>query len=88
LSFVEVQTGLGATRKKFGCGVALMLDPLKDLGVLDSTWGRNLADMVRAVLEVEIVEQEGLIERAALNGERPAMGNDDTSHGGAVGGIS
>lgn len=63
-----------AAGKKFGCGIVYMLDPLKDVGVLDSTWGGNLADMVRVVREVEIVEQEGLIPKAALNGERLAMG--------------
>ncbi len=63
-----------AAGKKFGCGVVYMLETLKDVGVLDSTWGGNLADMVRVVREVEIVEQEGLIERAAVNGERLAEG--------------
>jgi L-lysine 6-transaminase len=63
-----------AAGKKFGCGVVYMLEPLHDVGVLDSTWGGNLADMVRVAREVEIVEEEGLIERAALNGERLAAG--------------
>ncbi|RYG22493.1 aminotransferase class III-fold pyridoxal phosphate-dependent enzyme, partial [bacterium] len=63
-----------AAGKKFGNGVVYMLEPLGDIGVLDSTWGGSLADMVRVVREVEIVEEEGLIERAAINGERLADG--------------
>ena len=63
-----------ATGKKFGNGVVYMLEPLKDIGVLDSTWGGNLADMVRVVREMEIVEEEGLVARAAENGERLAAG--------------
>ncbi len=58
-----------AAGKKFGCGVVYMLEPLEDIGVLDSTWGGTLADMVRVVREVEIVEQEGLIQKAKTNGE-------------------
>jgi len=57
-----------ATGKKFGNGVLYMREPLEDLGVLDSTWGGNLADMVRVVREMHIVEEEGLIEKAATNG--------------------
>ncbi len=63
-----------AAGKKFGNGVVYMREPLDDIGVLDSTWGGTLADMVRVVREVEIVEEEGLIERAAVNGERLAEG--------------
>lgn len=63
-----------ATGKKFGTGVVYMYEPLEDIGVLDSTWGGTLGDMVRVVREMEIVEQEGLIERAATNGERLADG--------------
>jgi L-lysine 6-transaminase len=63
-----------ATGKKFGCGVVFMREPLEDVGVLDSTWGGTLADMVRVVREMEIVDQEGLIARAAENGERLAVG--------------
>jgi len=66
-----------ATGKKFGNGVVYMLEPLEDVGVLDSTWGGTLADMVRVVREMEIVEEEGLIERAAENGERLATGLRD-----------
>jgi len=60
--------------KKFGNGVVYMREPLEDIGVLDSTWGGSLADMVRVVREVEIVEEEGLIERAQVNGQRLAAG--------------
>ncbi|CAN5512379.1 L-lysine 6-transaminase [soil metagenome] len=62
-----------ATGKKFGNGAVYMREPLEDIGVLDSTWGGSLADMVRVVHEMEIVEAEGLIQRAAENGERLAQ---------------
>ncbi len=58
-----------AAGKKFGNGVVFMLEPLDDIGVLDSTWGGSLSDMVRVVREMEIVEEEGLIARAAINGQ-------------------
>ena len=51
-----------ATAKKFGNGVIYMLNPMEDVGVLDSTWGGNLADMVRFVQEWQVVENERLIE--------------------------
>lgn len=57
-----------ATGKKFGTGVVYMLEPLEEVGVLDSTWGGTLADMVRVLRELEIVEEEGLIDRAAETG--------------------
>ena len=63
-----------ASGKKFGNGVVFMREPLVDVGVLDSTWGGSLADMVRVVREVEIVQEESLVERAATNGERLAAG--------------
>lgn len=63
-----------AAGKKFGTGVVYMREPLDDIGVLDSTWGGTLADMVRVVREVEIVQSEGLVLRAAENGERLAKG--------------
>lgn len=63
-----------ASGKKFGCGVVYMYEPLLDVGVLDSTWGGTLADMVRVVREVEILEEEGLVARAAENGDRLAEG--------------
>lgn len=63
-----------AVGKKFGCGAVYMQDPLEDIGVLDSTWGGTLADMVRVVQEVKIVEDEGLIEAVPAKGERLAAG--------------
>lgn len=61
-----------ATGKKFGNGAVFMSEPLEDVGVLDSTWGGSLADMVRVGREFEIVEEEGLIPRAASTGEELA----------------
>lgn len=52
-----------AAAKKLGCGVVYMLHPMQDRGVLDSTWGGTLADMVRFVREMEIVRSERLIEQ-------------------------
>ncbi len=66
-----------ATAKKFGAGVVYMLHPMQDEGVLDSTWGGCLADMVRFVQEMAIVEREGLIPAARLKGERLACGLRD-----------
>ncbi len=63
-----------AVGKKFGAGAVYMREPLEDIGVLDSTWGGTLADMVRVVQEMKIVEDEGLIEAAGLKGERLAAG--------------
>ncbi len=63
-----------ASGKKFGNGVVFMLESLDDIGVLDSTWGGSLADMVRVVREMEIVDEEGLIEKAAVNGQILADG--------------
>ncbi|HOJ23267.1 MAG TPA: aminotransferase class III-fold pyridoxal phosphate-dependent enzyme [Armatimonadota bacterium] len=63
-----------ATAKKFGAGVVYMLHPMEDRGVLDSTWGGSLADMVRFVQEMKIVEREGLIPAAARKGELLADG--------------
>lgn len=51
-----------ATGKKLGNGVVYMHHPMRDLGVLDSTWGGSLADMVRFVRELEVVRDEKLIE--------------------------
>ena len=51
-----------AVAKKFGNGAVYMLNSMEDVGVLDSTWGGSLADMVRFVQEWRIVEDEGLIE--------------------------
>lgn len=52
-----------ATGKKIGNGAIYMYRPMKDRGVLDSTWGGTLADMVRFVREMEIVREEQLIEQ-------------------------
>ena len=51
-----------AVAKKLGNGVIYMLKPMTDLGVLDSTWGGSLADMVRFTEEMRIVRDEGLLE--------------------------
>jgi L-lysine 6-transaminase len=63
-----------ATAKKFGNGAVYMLYPMEDRGVLDSTWGGALVDMVRFVQEMSIVEREGLIPAAQQNGARLADG--------------
>ncbi|HOX06567.1 MAG TPA: aminotransferase class III-fold pyridoxal phosphate-dependent enzyme [Planctomycetota bacterium] len=52
-----------AAAKKLGCGVIYMLHHMEDLGVLDSTWGGSLADMVRFVQEMTVVRDERLIEK-------------------------
>lgn len=51
-----------ATAKKMGNGVVYMLKSMEDEGVLDSTWGGALADMVRFCQEWQIVQDERLIE--------------------------
>jgi L-lysine 6-transaminase len=43
--------------------VIYMHHPMSDLGILDSTWGGNLADMVRFCQEMKVVEEEKLIEK-------------------------
>lgn len=63
-----------AVAKKFGCGAVYMLRPMADKGVLDSTWGGPLVDMVRFVQEMKIVERENLVARAKVNGETLAAG--------------
>lgn len=55
--------------KKLGNGVVYMHRPMKDHGVLDSTWGGSLADMVRFVQEMAIVRDEGLLEQVAAKSE-------------------
>lgn len=52
-----------AAGKKLGNGVVYMLHPMKDRGVLDSTWGGTLADMVRFVQEMKVVREEHLLEQ-------------------------
>jgi L-lysine 6-transaminase len=51
-----------ACGKKLGNGVVYMQKPMTDQGVLDSTWGGTLSDMVRFVQELTIVRDERLIE--------------------------
>jgi len=51
-----------AVAKKFSNGAVYMLRPMEDHGILDSTWGGSLADMVRFVQEMRIVRDEKLIE--------------------------
>ena len=63
-----------AVAKKFGCGAVYMLRPMTDKGVLDSTWGGPLVDMVRFVQELKIVERENLVAAAKVNGEALAAG--------------
>jgi L-lysine 6-transaminase len=46
-----------------------MLDHLVDVGVLDSTWGGPLVDMVRATREIGIMKRERLIEETARLGK-------------------
>jgi len=36
---------------------------------INSTWGGNLVDMVRFTLYLEVIEQERLVQNAAINGE-------------------
>ena len=52
-----------ATAKKLGNGVVYMLESMEDEGVLDSTWGGCLADMVRFCQELRIVRDDQLIEQ-------------------------
>jgi len=59
-----------ASAKKMGCGVVYMRYPMEDRGVLDSTWGGTLADMVRFVQEMRIVRDERLIEQVPQKTER------------------
>ncbi len=58
-----------ATAKKFGNGVVYMLNPMEDVGVLDSTWGGTLGDMVRFVQEWQIVEDEDLLAAVPTKGK-------------------
>jgi L-lysine 6-transaminase len=59
-----------AVGKKFACGALYMRDTLPDVGVLDSTWGGTLADMVRFVQEWEVVENEDLVTKAKSKGDQ------------------
>jgi L-lysine 6-transaminase len=63
-----------ASAKKFGNGVVYMRQSMQDVGVLDSTWGGSLSDMVRFVHEWQIVEDEKLIEQVSAKTERLVAG--------------
>ena len=63
-----------ASAKKLGNGVVYMLYPMDDLGVLDSTWGGSLVDMVRFVQEMKIVRREKLIEQVPPKASRLRAG--------------
>ncbi|MGD0540979.1 MAG: aminotransferase class III-fold pyridoxal phosphate-dependent enzyme [Tepidisphaeraceae bacterium] len=65
-----------ASAKKLGTGVVYMLHPMDDHGVLDSTWGGHLADMVRFVQEMKIVRREKLIEQVPEKTARLRAGLD------------
>jgi len=52
-----------ASGKKLGNGVIYMYNSMNDVGILDSTWGGTLSDMVRFVQEMKIVEREKLMEQ-------------------------
>ena len=54
-----------ASGKKLANGVIYMHHPMEDLGILDSTWGGNLADMVRFCQEMKVIEEENLQEKIA-----------------------
>lgn len=63
-----------AVAKKFANGAVYMQRPMDDLGVLDSTWGGTLADMVRFVQEWSVVREEQLIEQVPAKAERLVAG--------------
>jgi L-lysine 6-transaminase len=71
-----------AVGKKFGTGAVYMHEPLEDIGILDSTWGGTLADMVRVVQEVKIVEEEGLIEAVPQKSARLVAGLEHLENSG------
>ncbi len=66
-----------AVGKKFANGVVYMLHTMDDQGILDSTWGGTLADMVRFVREMEIVADEKLIEQVPLKAKHLVEGLAD-----------
>jgi L-lysine 6-transaminase len=75
-----------AVAKKLGNGAVYMLHSMADHGVLDSTWGGSLCDMVRVVEEMRIVRGEGLIEQVAGKAEALTRGlaQLERRHGGLV----
>jgi L-lysine 6-transaminase len=50
---------------------------MKDIGVLDSTWGGTLGDMVRFVREWQIVEDEKLLDQVPAKTKRLVAGLED-----------
>jgi L-lysine 6-transaminase len=58
-----------ASAKKLANGVVYMKKPMEDFGVLDSTWGGTLSDMVRFVQEWKIVIDENLISAVQKKSE-------------------
>ncbi len=78
-----------ASAKKFGNGVVYMLKSMEDIGVLDSTWGGTLADMVRFVQEWAIVEDEGLLDQVTAKGAHLTAGLERlvTAHPSLIGNV-
>ena len=78
-----------AVAKKFGNGVVYMLESVGDVGILDSTWGGSLADMVRFAAEWQIVEDEGLVAAAGHKGQVLADGLRQLAgrHAGLIGSV-
>jgi L-lysine 6-transaminase len=58
-----------ASAKKMGTGVVIMSESMDDEGVLDSTWGGHLVDMIRFTEEMKIVRKEKLIEQVQQKSE-------------------
>ncbi len=66
-----------ASAKKLANGVVYMLESMEDHGVLDSTWGGSLADMVRFVQEMKIIRRENLMEQLPAKTEHLQRGLAD-----------
>ena len=69
-----------AAGKKLGNGVVYMIKPMTDRGVLDSTWGGTLTDMVRVVQELAIVDREQLIEQVPEKSRKIVEALQDLAH--------
>ena len=65
-----------ASAKKLGNGVVYMIYPMDDHGILDSTWGGSLVDMVRLKQEMKIIREEKLMEQVAGKSQRLGEGLD------------
>lgn len=63
-----------AVAKKFANGAVYMYESMENRGVLDSTWGGSLADMVRFCQEWKIVQREKLIEQVPQKAARLVNG--------------